>query len=97
MGEVVCLPTMESLLQHVHHVLCDKDKLDPIQTPLQKSLITRRGRPCGLFFEVRGPRLLRNYAVWAGEEGRVLFYDGNGQRFAEITLSESPDPGRLAA
>jgi hypothetical protein len=94
--QVVCCPTVEALLHHVHHVLCGKYHLDPVQTPLQKALIVRRGKPCGLFFHVQGPRLLKNFAIWAGDEGRILFYDCRGERFGETQLSEAPDPRRLA-
>jgi hypothetical protein len=59
-------------------------------------VINRHGRPCGLFFEVAGTRLMRSYAVWAGEETRILFYGNSGERFAEVRLSEAPDPLRLA-
>jgi hypothetical protein len=38
---------------------------------------------------------MRNYAVWAGEENRILFYDNSGERFAEVRVSEAPDPLRL--
>jgi hypothetical protein len=48
-------------------------------------------------FQVQGPRQVRNYALWAGEENRILFYNGIGQRFAETKLSEAPDPLRAAA
>jgi hypothetical protein len=64
---------------------------------MQEARITRSGRTCGLFFQVQGPRLVKTYAVWAGEEGRILFYDSTGQRFAQTRLSEAPDPRRLAA
>lgn len=64
---------------------------------MQQSLITRQGRPCGLFFQVQGPRLLRNYAVWTGDENRILFYNGTGERFSELRLSAAPDPQVLAA
>jgi hypothetical protein len=40
---------------------------------------------------------VRTYAVWAGDEDRVLFYDSAGQRFAETRLSEGPDARELAA
>jgi hypothetical protein len=92
MQTVVALPTLEALRRHVHATLCAHDHLDPGQTPLREALITRRGRPCGIFFQVLGPRLLRTYAVWAGEEDRILFYDSGGVRFAESRLSEGPDP-----
>ena len=44
------------------------------------------------FFQAEGPRLLKSYAVWAGEEDRILFYDCTGQRFSELRLSDAPDP-----
>jgi len=92
---VASLPSLEQLRQHVRTVLCRHDQLDPEQTPLHQSLITQFGRPCGLFFEVQGPRMVRTHAVWAGEEGRILFYDTHGQRFAQTRLSEGPDPRQI--
>jgi hypothetical protein len=96
MDAVVSLPMLEDLRRYVLETLCAHDQLDPAQTPLQHTVIKRRGRACGLFFRVEGPRLLKTYAVWAGEEGRILFYDSTGGRFAEAHLSEAPDPRKLA-
>ena len=97
MHTVASLPTLDDLRRHVLTVLCSRDQLDPGQTPLHEARITRRGKMCGLFFQVQGPRLLRNYALWAGEEDRILFYDSTGTRFAETRLSDAPDAERLAA
>jgi hypothetical protein len=97
MEAVASLPTLDDLRRHVREILCSHDRLDPAHTPMQQALIKRSGRPCGLFFQVQGPRQLRAYAVWAGEEDRILFYDSTGLRFAETRLSEAPDPLRLAA
>jgi hypothetical protein len=97
MNTVVCLPTLDALRVYVRNTLCAHDQLDPEQTPMHQGAIKRSGRPCGLFFQVQGPRLVKTYAVWAGEEDRILFYDSNGQRFAEVRLSEAPDPRKLAA
>lgn len=97
MEAVASLPTLDDLRRHVREILCGHDRLDPSHTPMQQALIKRSGRPCGLFFQVQGPRQLRTYAVWAGEENRILFYDSTGLRFAETRLSEAPDPLRLAA
>ncbi|HEY1380319.1 MAG TPA: hypothetical protein VGF55_26185 [Gemmataceae bacterium] len=91
------LSTVDELRDFVRRTLCERDRLDPEQAQLRQGLVRRRGRPCGLFFQVQGPRLLRTYAVWAGDENRVLFYDSTGERFAEATLSESPDPADLAS
>ncbi len=96
MDAVLCLPTLDELRHHVRAVLCGHDQLDPAQTPLHQSVIKRAGRPCGLFFQVQGPRQVRTYAVWAGEEDRILFYDSTGQRFAQTRLSEAPDPRKVA-
>ena len=96
MDAVACLPTLDQLRLHVRDTLCQHDQLDPEQTPLHQSVITRSGRPCGLFFQVQGPRMVKTYAVWAGEEGRILFYDSQGLRFAQTHLSEGPSPRELA-
>jgi hypothetical protein len=73
------------------------DHLDPSQTPMRQATIVRSGRPCGLFFQVQGPRMLKTYAVWAGDDNKILFYDSTGLRFAVTRLSEGPDPLKLAA
>jgi hypothetical protein len=86
------VPTHEDLRRHVLETLCRYDELDPIAAPFYQALVTRGGRPCGLFFQVQGPRQVRNYALWAGDENRILFYDSTGQRFAETRLSDAPDP-----
>ena len=96
MPDVAALPTLTDLCKYVLLALCHHDNLDPTQTALMQSLITRHGRPCGLFFQAQGPRLLRNYAIWAGEENRILYYNCNGERVAETRLSEAPDPTALA-
>ena len=79
-GHRTHLPTIEELRRHVHDTLCAHDRLDPVQTPLHQAVINRSGRPCGILFQVQGPRLLKTYAVWAGEEDRILFYDSTGLR-----------------
>jgi len=93
---VLSLPTFEKLQKHVHQTLCSCDFLDPAQTTLTQALLQRAGKPCGMTFQVQGPRLVRVYAVWAAQEHRVLFYDSTGTRFAESKLLESPDPKKLA-
>jgi hypothetical protein len=97
MNAAVCLPSLDALRDHVHKTLCAHDQLDPAQTPLRHSVLTRSGRPCGLFFSVQGPRRVKTYAIWAGEEDRILFYESNGIRFGETRLVDGPDPRTLAA
>jgi hypothetical protein len=97
MKDVASLPTLAELRRHVLDMLCRNDHLDPTQTPLQQALITRQGRPCGLFFQVQGPRLLKNFAIWAGDENRILYYNCTGERVAETKLCDAPDPRKLTA
>lgn len=97
MDTVAALSDLDALRGHVLQTLCARDQLDPAQTPLLQSVITRAGRPCGIFFQVKGPRQVKTYAVWAGEEDRILFYDSTGTRFGQTRLSEAPDPRKLAA
>ena len=87
--------TFEELRNYVHETLCEHDVLEPATSPLSQSLITRRGQACGLFFLVRGPRSVKLYAVWAGDENRILFYDSTGVRYAETRLSDAPDPASV--
>jgi hypothetical protein len=94
---VVPLSTFTELRDYVRRTLCERDRLDVEQARLRQGLVRKRGKPCGLFFQVEGPRLLRTYAVWAGDEDRILFYDSTGERFAEARLCEAPDPAKLAA
>jgi len=93
----VSLPTLQDLRTHVLHTLCAHDRLDPQQTPLYQAIIKRAGKPCGILFQVQGPRMLKTHAVWAGLENRILFYNSTGLRFAESRLCEGPDPLDLAA
>ena len=92
---VVPLPTLDQLRQYVRDRLCEVDRLDPAQVQLRQAVVRRAGRPCGLFFQVQGPRLLRTYAVWAGDEHRILFYDSKGDRCGDARLSDAPDPMKL--
>lgn len=94
---VVALPTLDDLRRHVLQMLCSHDQLDPGETPFFQALVTRSGRACGLFFMVQGSRMLKAYAVWAGEEDRILFYDSTGERYAETQLSDGNALAELVA
>ena len=92
---VTSLPTLDKLRKYVHETLCKHDALEPVHSPLHQALVTRSGRVCGLFFQVSGPRSVKVYAMWAGEENRILFYDSTGLRYAETRLSDGPDPASV--
>jgi hypothetical protein len=94
---ILSLPDLTNLRDHVRRTLCSCDQLDPGQTPMREDVLKRAGKPCGMTFQVEGPRMLRIYAVWAAQERRILFYDSTGNRFAETKLAKSPDVTRLGA
>jgi hypothetical protein len=96
MDAVIALPTLDALRDYVLKELCARDRLDPQLTPLFEATVRRRGKPCGLFFHAQGPRRLKTYALWTGDEHRILFYGSSGERFAEARLSEDPDVMKLA-
>ncbi|HVL16232.1 MAG TPA: hypothetical protein VM529_26910 [Gemmata sp.] len=93
---VVACAAVEDVAAYVHKVLCEKDALDPNQTPLFRTPLRKAGRLCGVVFHVEGPRLLRTSAVWSADDDRVIFYDSCGVRFHEARLSESPPPAAEA-
>jgi hypothetical protein len=88
--QVIAAGSMKELERFVHDRLCLHDRLDRGQAPLLRGMMRRGGKPCGLFFQVEGPRLTRGYALWVSEEHRLLFYDSAGARFDEVFLSEAP-------
>ena len=94
---VVACAAAEDLAAFVHRVLCEKDALDPAQTPLFRTPLKKADRVCGLVFHVEGPRLLRTSAVWSADDDRVIFYDSSGLRFREVQLSESPTSASVEA
>jgi hypothetical protein len=94
---IAALPTLDELRDYVHRQLCEQDRLDPSQTPLNETVMRRRARICGVLWQVQGPRLLKSHALWAADENRVLFYDSGGVRWGETRLCEAPDPLALAA
>ena len=96
-AQYLSLPTLTELRRHILRTLCAHDQLDPSQTPMYESAITLAGNPCGLFFQARGPRQVKSYAVWTAKERRILFYDAAGERFAETKLRKSPGLQEIAA
>jgi hypothetical protein len=94
--EVVPLPTHDQLRDYIVRTLCEHNRWEPGQTHLELHPVHRGQRCCGAFYFLHGPhRRTKCHAVWAGDEARVLFYDSAGRRFAEVRLSDAPDPANL--
>ncbi len=94
MGDaVVALPSRSALTAFVHRTLCEPDALSVEQTPLFETPIRRGGKAIGVLFHIEGPRRLSTSAVWAADDGRILFYDSTGTRCRAVRLSEGPVVG----
>ena len=94
---MLSIQSVEELREYVQQTLCERHALDAKQFPMDQSLLTRAGRPCGLYFCQYGPRLVKAHAVWDAEHSVVAFYDCSGVRFHQEKLKQGPDPQRLAA
>jgi len=90
-------PTPDDLGSFVRQTLCDHDNLDPTQTAFFRTPVVRGGRVTGFVFHLEGPRLLRTSAVWAADDGRLVFYDSTGQKLRAVSLPAVPDSPRRAA
>jgi hypothetical protein len=84
------LQNLENLRQYVSKILCCYDQLELGAFRLTERLLTRGGKPCGMFFCLHGPRSLKVTAIWETENNTILFYDSTGQRFHRTQLTRSP-------
>lgn len=92
---VVSVPTVGALEEYVRERLCEQHRWEADQTTLYRFLIRQASQVTGLMVHVEGPRAHKGHAIWAGLENRILLYDSAGQRFAEVQLSDAPDPSQL--
>src|SRR5688572_2445362 len=81
---------LENLRQFVVEALCNQNQLEPGAFPISERILVRRGRPCGLFFCLHGPRSVKFTAIWETEHNTVLFYDATGERTGKTRLIEAP-------
>lgn len=89
--QVIQPRSIEELGKFVLQTLCTHADLEPSVTPMVQRTLQRGSRPCGIFFHVQGPRLVKLYATWATEDNRIRFYDHQGRRFAESIVIDGPD------
>jgi hypothetical protein len=81
-GEMTGLSAWDDVRELVRGTLCRKGDLEE-STPIHETLIRRGQNPCGVEFLMNVGRAIRLSAIWVIDEGRVLFYDANQQRFAQ--------------
>jgi hypothetical protein len=88
---------LDELSRYVNRTLCLREKLEPGAFAFSERILVRGGRPCGIFFRLRGPRSVQSTAIWDSDRNNVLFYDSAGQRFQTIQLTAAPHLQLLSA
>jgi len=91
------LGSLNDLREFVHGVLCEHDQLEAGAFAMTERILTRGGKPCGIYFCLHGPRAVKFSAIWEKERNTVLFYGANGERFHRIQLIEAPKLESVAA
>ena len=80
------LQTLDDLRKFVERTICEVEQLEPGAFPCSERLLLRRGKPCGIYFCVHGPRAVKFSAIWEAERHRILFYDAVGERYRDTQL-----------
>ena len=80
----------EDIRQYVTETLSNFELLRPDSTQLTLKLLTRSGRPCGVYFCLHGPRAVRLSAIWETDANTILFYGATGERRQRLSLPSTP-------
>ncbi len=86
---VLRIESLEDLRRFVTRTICEMEQLELGAFPVTERILLRRGKPCGLYFCVQGPRSVRFSAIWETEQNRILFYDASGERYFRTQLVSS--------
>lgn len=87
-GDAVRFQDVADLRQYVHKRICDQNELEFNVFRITERLLTRRGKPCGIFFCLHGPRSVKFTAIWETDSNALLFYGSTGERVQKIKLAE---------
>ena len=80
------IESLDDLRDYVNETLCDFDQLECGAFRMTERVLTRGGKPCGLYFCLHGPRAVTFSAIWETQNNTVLFYDSSGERFQKTQL-----------
>jgi hypothetical protein len=82
------IENLDDLRAYINKVLCDQEQLVLGAFQMTERMLTRSGKPCGMYFCVHGPRSVKISAVWDALSNAVLFYGSSGERFHKLLLDE---------
>ena len=73
----------ENLKHFVRQAICQQNELEATQYPMTEKLLLKKGRPCGVFFCLHGPRSVKLIAIWERDRNVVFFYGSTGERLCQ--------------
>jgi len=85
------LNDLGQLRQYVSRTLCRENNIEVGVFQITERLLKRRGRPCGIYFCLHGPRSVKLTAIWETEKNTILFYGSTGERFKQTKLEDSSE------
>ena len=84
------LQNLEEIRQYVAQTLSRLETLEADRFQLSQHVLSRSGKPCGMYFCLQGPRALRLTAIWETDCNTILFYGSCGRRIHRTQLLQSP-------
>jgi hypothetical protein len=84
------IQNLDQLRDYVNTTLCEHHELEVGAYPLTQRILVRSERPCGIYFCLHGPRLVKLSAIWETQRNTVLFYGVTGARFHKVQLVPTP-------
>jgi len=84
------IDTLQDLRHYITTILCDRYQLQLGAFRMTERVLVRGGKPCGIYFCLYGPRMLKFTAIWETDRNQVLFYGSHGERFQKTQLTEAP-------
>ena len=91
------LQSLDDLREYVSEILCQHNGLEVGAFPMSERILVRRGKPCGIYFCLHGPRAVKFSAIWETQQNSVLFYGSGGERIGRTQLVEAPQLELAAA
>lgn len=79
----------QAIRDHINHVLCELENLEPNHFELSERVLQRSGVPCAVLFVLHGPRQLQVSAVWEWDRGVVWFYNAVGKRCRKTQIEDN--------
>jgi len=77
------------LCDYVNETICLHNHLKKDAFRMTKRLLRRSGRPCGIFYCIHGPRMVKLTAIWEAEKNQILFYGPTGEKVQQTKILDS--------